>query len=138
MQWEYRKQNAGGALMGNTKRLAEGAQRALPDDFMGDGTMAKMILKVLASWTSLWLWGLAFWFFFIAAGAHWSCTKQGHHITFSMTYCRPTYLLCLAMSMYYASIYTLKEQSRTHNYVQPCKPQIGNTEESRLCPTMVI
>lgn len=66
--------------------MAEGAQRTLPDDFMGDGAMAKMIVKVLAAWTSLWLWGLAFWFFFIAVGSHWSCVKQGHHITFTMTW----------------------------------------------------
>ena len=66
--------------------MAEGAQRALPDDFMGNGELAKMILKVLASWASLWLWGLALWFFFIAVGSHWSCGRQGHHITFTMTW----------------------------------------------------
>lgn len=53
--------------------MAEGAQRALPPDFMGDTKMSAMILKVVASWMSLWIWGLAFWFFFISVGAHWSC-----------------------------------------------------------------
>ncbi|KAL9126831.1 MAG: hypothetical protein Q9217_004182 [Psora testacea] len=66
--------------------MAEGAQRALPDRFMGDPKMAAMILQVIASWASLWIWGLAFWFFFISVGSHWSCFHKGHLTTFSMTW----------------------------------------------------
>ena len=66
--------------------MAEGAQSALPDDLMGDPKMVAMILKVIASWSSLWIWGLAFWFFFISVGSHWSCIQRGNNMTFSMTW----------------------------------------------------
>ena len=65
--------------------MAEGAQRALPPNFMGDTKMAAMILRVLAAWMSLWIWGLALWFFFISVGAHWSCVGRGK-MTFTMTW----------------------------------------------------
>ena len=65
--------------------MAEGAQRALPNDFMGDSAVAAMVLKVVGSWTSLWIWGLAFWFFFISVGAHWSCVGRGR-MEFQMTW----------------------------------------------------
>lgn len=65
--------------------MAEGAQRALPDDFMGNTEMAAMIIKVVANWMSLWIWGLAFWFFFISVGAHWTCVSK-NRMTFTMTW----------------------------------------------------
>ncbi len=65
--------------------MAEGAQSALPANFMGNTEMAAMILKVVAAWMSLWIWGLAFWFFFISVGAHWSCVGP-HRMTFTMTW----------------------------------------------------
>lgn len=65
--------------------MAEGAQHVLPNDFMGDGALAKMIMKVMASWCCLWLWGLAMWFFCISVGAHWSCVQHGR-MTFSMSW----------------------------------------------------
>ena len=65
--------------------MAEGAQRALPPDFMGDTQMSAMILRVVASWMSLWIWGLAFWFFFISVGAHWSCVGS-NKMVFTMTW----------------------------------------------------
>ena len=65
--------------------MAEGAQRALPSDFMGNSEMAAIILKVVAAWMSLWIWGFAFWFFFISVGAHWSCVGP-HRMTFTMTW----------------------------------------------------
>ena len=37
--------------------MAESAQRVLPKDFMGDGVLAAMILKVVANWAGIWLWG---------------------------------------------------------------------------------
>jgi len=49
--------------------MATGASRALPLSYMGDGHLVAMILKVVASWMGLWIWGLAFWFFFISVGA---------------------------------------------------------------------
>lgn len=63
--------------------MANSAVRALPPDFMGDGRLAAMILKVVASWMGLWLWGLALWFFFISIGAHWSCVGR-NKMTFAM------------------------------------------------------
>ena len=63
--------------------MAEGAQRALPPDFMGNTEMAAMVLKVTSAWMSLWIWGLAFWFFFISVGAHVS-TVEHHKMVFTM------------------------------------------------------
>ena len=37
--------------------MAANAQRALPEDFMGDGRTAAMILKVVGNFMSIWLWG---------------------------------------------------------------------------------
>lgn len=65
--------------------MAEGAQRALPPDFMGNTQMSAMIIKVVSAWMSLWIWGLAFWFFFISVGAHWSCVGP-HKMVFTMTW----------------------------------------------------
>lgn len=65
--------------------MAEGAQRALPPDFMGNTQMSAMILKVISAWMSLWIWGLAFWFFFISVGAHWSCVGP-NKMVFTMTW----------------------------------------------------
>lgn len=58
--------------------MAENAQRSLPPNYLGDSRLAAMILKVVASWMSLWIWGLALWFFFVSVGAHWSilCGKR--------------------------------------------------------------
>ena len=37
--------------------LGSNLERALPIDYMGDGLLVAMILKVVAYWMSLWLWG---------------------------------------------------------------------------------
>ena len=37
--------------------MAQSAQKALPTDFMGDGPLTASILKVVANWMGLWLWG---------------------------------------------------------------------------------
>lgn len=65
--------------------MAEGVQRALPPGFMGDEILAATIIKVVAAYMSLWIWGLAIWFFFISVGAHWSCVKHGR-MMFTMTW----------------------------------------------------
>ncbi|KAL8994096.1 MAG: hypothetical protein Q9169_005852 [Polycauliona sp. 2 TL-2023] len=66
--------------------MADAVPRVLPPDFMGDGPLAAMILKVVASWACLWIWGLAMWFFFVSVGAHWSCARQDGHLAFGMTW----------------------------------------------------
>ena len=65
--------------------MAEGAQRALPPEFMGNTAMSAMILKVICAWMSLWIWGLALWFFLVSVGAHWSCVGP-NKMVFSMTW----------------------------------------------------
>jgi C4-dicarboxylate transporter/malic acid transport protein len=66
--------------------MAAAAERVIPADFMGNGPMTALILKVVANWMALWLWALALWFFFVSVGAHWSCARTGHGIPFSMTW----------------------------------------------------
>nr|POE50720.1 malic acid transport protein [Quercus suber] len=61
--------------------------RVVPTDFMGEGNgeLAGRVSMFIANWAGLWLWGLAFWFFFVSVGAHWSVIKNGG-ATFSMTF----------------------------------------------------
>ncbi|KAL8674128.1 MAG: hypothetical protein Q9168_001465 [Polycauliona sp. 1 TL-2023] len=66
--------------------MADAVPRIIPADFMGDGHVAAMILKVVASWACLWIWGLAMWFFFVSVGAHWSCARHEGHLAFGMTW----------------------------------------------------
>ncbi|KAL8737420.1 MAG: hypothetical protein Q9181_001699 [Wetmoreana brouardii] len=66
--------------------MADSIARNVGPDFMGDGKMAAMILKVVANWACLWIWGLAMWFFFVSVGAHWSCARQNGGLAFGMTW----------------------------------------------------
>ncbi|KAL9025454.1 MAG: hypothetical protein Q9196_005726 [Gyalolechia fulgens] len=66
--------------------MAESLSRNVDKDFMGDGQMASMILRVMANWMCLWIWGLAFWFFLVSVGAHWSCARAEGGFTFGMTW----------------------------------------------------
>ncbi|KAL8663402.1 MAG: hypothetical protein Q9202_003921 [Teloschistes flavicans] len=66
--------------------MADSVGRNVDEGFMGDGKLASMILRVMANWTCLWIWGLAFWFFFVSVGAHWSCARQHGGFGFSMTW----------------------------------------------------
>ena len=66
--------------------MTEGAQGAIPANYMGNPQMAALIVKIIGSWASLWIWGLALWFFFISVGSHYSCVHKGHHLTFTMTW----------------------------------------------------
>ncbi|KAF2116003.1 voltage-dependent anion channel-domain-containing protein [Lophiotrema nucula] len=53
--------------------------KVVPENFMGPG-MGKTVGQVsmiMANWMGLWLWGLAFWFFFVSVGAHYSCARRG-------------------------------------------------------------
>lgn len=56
-----------------------------PSDFMGNGEMAGQVSKIVSIWVGLWLWGLAFWFFLVSVGAHWSCLGKGR-MPFAMTF----------------------------------------------------
>ncbi|KAL8887094.1 MAG: hypothetical protein Q9215_005299 [Flavoplaca cf. flavocitrina] len=66
--------------------MADALPRVVSADFMGDGPLAAMIIKVVANWACLWIWGLAMWFFFVSVGAHWSCARQDGHFAFGMTW----------------------------------------------------
>lgn len=59
--------------------------RIVPADFMGDGELAGKVSKIMATWMGLWLWGLAFWFFFVSVGAHYSTVRHGRN-KFAMTF----------------------------------------------------
>ena len=37
--------------------MAANAERAFPSNFMGDGKLAAMVIKVVANFVSLWIWG---------------------------------------------------------------------------------
>ncbi|KGO64156.1 C4-dicarboxylate transporter/malic acid transport protein [Penicillium expansum] len=65
--------------------MAAGAKRSFPADFMGDGALAANVLKIVADFSCLWLWGLAIFFFIIASAAHWSAIGHGRMV-FSMTW----------------------------------------------------
>ena len=66
--------------------MAEGAQRALSDSLWDDNRLAPLVLKIIANWASLWIWGLALWFFLISVGSHWCCLLKGHRMTFTMAW----------------------------------------------------
>ena len=52
--------------------MAANAERIIPAFFMDedDGHLVAKIIEVCAQWMSLWLWGLAIWFFLVSVGAH--------------------------------------------------------------------
>ncbi|KAI1618591.1 voltage-dependent anion channel-domain-containing protein [Exophiala viscosa] len=55
--------------------------------FMGvPGLLAAQILRLCANWMSLWLWGLAWWFFFVSLLSNLDCLRKNHHMPFSMTW----------------------------------------------------
>lgn len=55
--------------------------------FMGvPGMLAAQILGLIANWTSLWLWGLAWWFFFVSLLANADSLREDHGMPFSMTW----------------------------------------------------
>ncbi|KAL3436318.1 voltage-dependent anion channel-domain-containing protein [Aspergillus tetrazonus] len=60
--------------------MAAQANSVFPDDFMGDGILAANVLKIVVNFASLWLWGLAIFFFFIASFAHLSAIGPGRMI----------------------------------------------------------
>ncbi|KAL4869339.1 hypothetical protein BDV12DRAFT_185229 [Aspergillus spectabilis] len=60
--------------------MAAQASRCFPEDFMGDGALAANVMKIVANFASLWLWGLAIFFFFIASFAHLSAIGPGRMV----------------------------------------------------------
>lgn len=86
--------------------MASNAHRCFPPDFMGDGQLAAKIVRVVANFGCLWMWGsvfafslslslsllflfaadnslfasLALFFFFISISAHWSVIGPGRMV----------------------------------------------------------
>lgn len=55
--------------------------------YMGvDPTLAASILTLVANWACLWLWGLAFWFFFISLLANAVCFRRPGRLPFAMAW----------------------------------------------------
>ncbi|KAJ5622081.1 hypothetical protein N7528_005313 [Penicillium herquei] len=65
--------------------MASEASRSFPADFMGNGALAADVVKVMVDFSCLWLWGLAIFFFIIAAAANLSAIGPGKMV-FSMTW----------------------------------------------------
>ncbi|KXG53828.1 C4-dicarboxylate transporter/malic acid transport protein [Penicillium griseofulvum] len=65
--------------------MAAETKRSFPADFMGNGALAADVLRIVANFSCLWLWGLAIFFFIIASAAHWSAIGHGRMV-FSMTW----------------------------------------------------
>ncbi|KAF2178862.1 hypothetical protein K469DRAFT_717834 [Zopfia rhizophila CBS 207.26] len=67
--------------------MGQNLPKVVPKDWMGpaNGEFAGRVSMIMANWLGLWLWGLAFWFFFVSVGAHWSCAARGK-MDFAMTW----------------------------------------------------
>jgi len=69
--------------------MAANLPRALAgrETYMGiDAILTANILKVVANWVSLWLWGLAFWFFFVSVVSNLAVISLKHPVHFAMTW----------------------------------------------------
>ena len=73
--------------IGMAANLARTLWRLPGHDFMDvNGALAASILRLVANWSSLWLWGLAWWFFFIALMSNLVCFQQKHRMPFAVTW----------------------------------------------------
>jgi tellurite resistance protein TehA-like permease len=66
-------------------QLGSQADLLVPETFLGTPHVAD-IIKVISILVSLWLWGLAMWFFLVCVGALWKYSLAGHHMPFQMTW----------------------------------------------------
>lgn len=57
----------------------------MPPTFLGTPHVAA-IIKVVCVLVSLWLWGLAMWFFIVCVGSLWKYTRPGSSMPFQMTW----------------------------------------------------
>ncbi|KAF6522163.1 hypothetical protein HZS61_013691 [Fusarium oxysporum f. sp. conglutinans] len=66
-------------------QLGSQADLVIPPNFL-DNPQFAAIIKVISILVSLWLWGLAMWFFIVCVGALWKYSLSGHHLPFQMTW----------------------------------------------------
>ena len=74
-----------GFTCGAMINIAAAATNAFPVDFMDNGPLAAQVVRVVANFAALWIWGLAIWFFIVSVGAHWTCIGHGG-LEFAMTW----------------------------------------------------
>ena len=73
--------------IGMAENLSKTLWRLPGHQFMGVyGALAASILRIVANWVSLWLWGLAWWFFFISLLSNLVCFQKKHQMPFAMTW----------------------------------------------------
>ncbi|KAF5976173.1 Malic acid transport [Fusarium coicis] len=66
-------------------QLGSQADLVIPPNFL-ENPQFGAIIKVISILVSLWLWGLAMWFFIVCVGALWKYSLSGHHLPFQMTW----------------------------------------------------
>ncbi|KAL6400587.1 malic acid transport protein [Ilyonectria robusta] len=66
-------------------QLGSQAESIMPPAFLGTPHVAA-IIKVVCVLVSLWLWGLAMWFFIVCVGSLWKYTRPGSRMPFQMTW----------------------------------------------------
>ena len=75
-------------VVGMAASLPKALSQRPSDTYMNvNSALVADVLKVVANWSSLWLWGLAFWFFFVSLAANLACLRnRHHHVPFAMTW----------------------------------------------------
>ncbi|RMZ75480.1 hypothetical protein DV738_g5458, partial [Chaetothyriales sp. CBS 135597] len=74
-------------VVGMSANLGKIFSRLPNNEYMGvAGPLAASILKLIANWACLWLWGLALWFFFVSLFSNLECLRTKHRMPFAMTW----------------------------------------------------
>lgn len=75
-------------VIGMAANLARSLSPDPHDLYMGlPSPQAAGVLRIVANWVCLWLWGLAFWFFFVSLAANLTCLRdRNHQIPFAMAW----------------------------------------------------
>lgn len=84
-------------------QLGNQADIFIPPNFLGGGDHTVEIIKVVSLLVSLWLWGLAMWFFLVSVGSLWKYTRVGSSMPFQMTWWSfvfpNTALVCFSLAL---------------------------------------
>lgn len=76
-----------GGTIGMAQNLPGVIAATAGQTFMGvPGVLAAQVLRLVANWMSLWLWGLAWWFFFVSLLCNIDCLREDHRMPFAMTW----------------------------------------------------
>jgi tellurite resistance protein TehA-like permease len=66
-------------------QLGNQAESLIPPNFL-DTPQVAPIIKVVSILVSLWLWGLAMWFFLVCVGALWKYVRAGSSMPFQISW----------------------------------------------------